>query len=110
MQSYAPSLTTFGPQTGSPDPSRRRAVLERTALSVAFAVAGTILLGLTFAATIVVPLAGRQGIVLSGHELATAARLGSIWWLFALGVVTSFGAALAMLGQVLQHLSDPLAD
>ena len=81
-------------------------VAVRSIVIAAFAVAGTVFLGLTVAATIAVPLAMRQGIALSSTELATAERLGSIWWLFAGGVVVSFGAALATLGKLLERLSD----
>jgi hypothetical protein len=81
-------------------------VVARSGLAFALAVAGTVFLGLTVAATIAVPLAMRQGIALSPTELATAERLGSIWWLFAGGVVVSFGAALATLGKLLERLGE----
>jgi len=85
------------------------AVVARSGLAFALAVAGTVFLALTVAATIAVPLAIRQGIALSPAELATAERLGSIWWLFAGGVIVSFGASLATLGKLLQRLGDSFA-
>jgi hypothetical protein len=84
-------------------------VAVRSILTAAFAVAGTVFLALTVAATIAVPLAIRQGIALSPAELATAERLGSIWWLFAGGVIVSFGASLATLGKLLQRLGESFA-
>ena len=75
------------------------------ALVLAFAVAGTVFLGLTIASPIVVPLAGRQGVALSGADLASASQLGSMWWLFAVGGFLSFGGALATLGSLMQRLA-----
>jgi hypothetical protein len=72
---------------------------------VAFAVAGTVFLGLTLASPVVVPLADRQGVMLSPADLATAQVIGSAWWLFAIGTVLSFGAALATLGNLMQRLA-----
>jgi hypothetical protein len=82
-------------------------VTAQFALLFALAIAGTILLGLTVASPIVVPLAGRQGISLSAADLATAQQVGSTWWLFATGAVLSFGAALATLGNLMQRMATP---
>jgi hypothetical protein len=75
------------------------------AILFAFAVAGTVFLGLTMASPVVVPLAGRQGVMLSPADLATAQAVGSAWWLFAAGTVLSFGAALATLGNLMQRMA-----
>jgi hypothetical protein len=107
MQSFGSTLPRLAQPSLSPRTTRIAAVAGRSALAVAFVVAGMIFLALTFAATIAVPIAGRQGLALSGLEIATADRLGSIWWLFAAGVVVTFGAALATLGRVMQGLGDP---
>ena len=72
---------------------------------VAFAIAGTVFLGLTITSPIVVPLADRQGVMLSPADLAIAQVIGSAWWLFAIGTVLSFGAALATLGNLMQRLA-----
>ena len=82
-------------------------VFAQFALIFAFAVAGTIFLGLTIASPIVVPLAGRQGVALSATDLATAGQLGSMWWLFLVGTILSFGAALATIGNFMQRLAAP---
>lgn len=81
--------------------------LAQFALIFAFAVAGTIFLGLAIASPIVVPLAGRQSVTLSPADLATAGQLGSMWWLFAIGTILSFGAALATIGNLMQRLAAP---
>jgi drug/metabolite transporter (DMT)-like permease len=70
----------------------------------AFGVAGTIFFGLTIASPVAVPAAVRRGIELSAADLATAQHLASMWWLFALGAVLSFAAALATIGNLIQHL------
>ena len=109
MQSFGSTLPRRAPPSLSPRSAWIAAVVGRSALAVAFVIAGMIFLALTFAATIAVPIAGRQGLVLSGFEVATAEHLGSIWWLFAAGVIVAFGAALATLGRVMQDLGDPSA-
>jgi hypothetical protein len=53
------------------------------------------------------PSAERQGIAVSAADIATAQRLGSLWWLFALGVLLSFGSAAATLGKLMQRLATP---
>ena len=73
----------------------------------AFGVAGTIFFGLTIASPVAVPVAVRRGIELSAVDLATAQQLASVWWLFALGAVLSFAAALATIGSLIQHLATP---
>lgn len=107
MQSFGSTLPRFALPSLSRRSARIAAVVGRSVLAMAFVVAGMIFLALTFAATIAVPIAGRQGLALSGFEVATAEHLGSIWWLFAAGVVVTFGAALATLGRVMQRLGDP---
>ena len=106
----------FAPSMAIPRLGHRRAprlatkiatVVAQFAILFAFAVAGTIFLGLTIASPIVVPLAARQDVALSAMDLATAGQLGSMWWLFALGMVFSFGAALATLGNLMQRLAAP---
>jgi hypothetical protein len=82
-------------------------VAAQFAIILAFAVAGTIFLGLTIASPVVVPLAERQGVMLSAFDLASAQLVGSAWWLFAAGTVVSFGAALATLGNLMQRLAAP---
>lgn len=77
------------------------------AIVFAFAVAGTVFLGYAIASPIVVPLAARQGVTLSGMDLATAHQLGGFWWLFAAGGVLSFGGALATLGKLMERLAAP---
>jgi hypothetical protein len=107
MQSFGSTLPRLALPTPSGRATRIAAVVGRSALAVAFVAAGMVLLALTFAATIAVPIAERQGIALSGLEIATAERLASIWWLFAAGVIVTFGAALATLGGMMQRLGDP---
>jgi hypothetical protein len=82
-------------------------VFAQFAIVFGFAVAGTIFLGLTIASPIVVPLAERQNVALSATDLATAGQLGSMWWVFALGMIFSFGAALATIGILMQRLAAP---
>ncbi|HLQ48196.1 MAG TPA: hypothetical protein VK233_04430, partial [Candidatus Dormibacteraeota bacterium] len=79
-------------------------------LLFAFGIAGTVFFGLTIASPVAVPAAARQGIELSATDLATAQQLASVWWLFALGAVLSFAAALATIGSLIQHLADPRAE
>ena len=104
----------FAPSMAIPRFGHRRAprLATKLALVVAqftaifgFAVGGTIFLGLAIASPIVVPLAGRQDVALSATDLATAGQLGSMWWLFAIGTVLSFGAALATIGNLMQRLA-----
>jgi TRAP-type C4-dicarboxylate transport system permease small subunit len=80
------------------------------ALILAFGVAGTIFLGMAIASPIVVPLASRQGVTLSTTDLATAQQLGSMWWLYAIATILSFGAALATLGNLMQRLAASARD
>ena len=82
-------------------------VFAQFALIFAFAIGGTMFLGLAIASPIVVPLAGRQAVTLSAADLATAGQLGSMWWLFAVGSVLSFGAALVTIGNLMQRLAAP---
>jgi hypothetical protein len=106
---FAPSIAT--PRLGAWRPSRHATkvatIAALTALLVAFAVAGTVFFGLTIASPVSVPAAARQGIALSAMDLATAQRLGSVWWLFAAGAVLSFGAVLVTLGNLMRRLGDP---
>ena len=88
-------------------PTRVAVVVAEVGLLVAFAVAGTVFFGLTIASPVAVPAAARQGIALSAVDLATAQHLGSIWWLFAIGTVLSFGAALVTLGNVMRRVGAP---
>ena len=87
--------------------ARVAVVVAEIALLVVFAVAGTVFFGLTIAAPVAVPAAARQGIALSAADLATAQHLGSMWWLFAIGTVLSFGAALVTLGNVMRRVGAP---
>jgi hypothetical protein len=106
---FAPTMAIprFG-HRGAPRLATKIAVVfAQFAIIFAFAVAGTIFLGLTIASPIVVPLAGRQDVALSATDVATAGQLGSMWWLFAAGMVLSFGAALATIGNVMQRLAAP---
>jgi hypothetical protein len=109
----------FAPSMAIPRFGHRRAprlaiklaiVFAQFAIVFGFAVAGTIFLGLTIASPIVVPLAARQDVALSAMDLATAGQLGSLWWLFVLGMIFSFGAALATLGNLMQRLAAPPKD
>ena len=88
-------IATFGVQFG---------------MLLGFGVAGTVFVGLTIASPVAVPAAARQGIELSAADLATAQQLASVWWLFALGAMLSFAAALATIGSLIQHLADPRAE
>ena len=109
---FAPSMAIprFGYRRAPQLATKLAVVFAQFAILVAFAVAGTVFLGLTMASPIVVPLAARQGVALSAMDLATAAQLGSTWWLFALGMIFSFGAALATLGNLMQRLAAPPKD
>lgn len=80
-------------------------VVAQFGMLFAFGVAGTIFFGLTIASPVAVPAALRRGIELSPADLATAQQLASVWWLFALGAVLSFAAALATIGSLIQHLA-----
>ncbi len=106
---FAPSIAS--PRFAAWRPTRRATkvatVLALIGLLVAFAVAGTVFFGLTIASPVSVPAAARQGIALSAADLATAQRLGSIWWVFAAGSVLSFGAAVATLGNLMRRFGDP---
>jgi hypothetical protein len=106
---FAPSMAIprFGHRRASRTSTRVVVAVGQFAIVLAFAVAGTVFLGLTIASPIVVPLAGRQGVALSGADLATAGQLGSMWWLFAIGGLVSFGGALATLGNLMQRLAAP---
>jgi hypothetical protein len=104
---FAPSmvLPRFGYRRAPRVASKVALAVAQFALIVGLAVAGTVFLGLTIASPIVVPLADRQGVVLSAADLATAQQVGSGWWIFAIGMVASFGAALATLGNLMQRLA-----
>jgi hypothetical protein len=106
---FAPSmaLPRFGHRRASPTATKIAAAAAMFAIVFAFAVAGTVFLGFVIASPIVVPLAGRQGVVLSGVDLATAHQLGSFWWLFATGGIISFGGALVTLGKMMERLGAP---
>lgn len=90
--------------------TRVATVVAQFGLLFAFGIAGTVFLGLTIASPVAVPAAMRRGIELSAADLATARQLASIWWLFALGSVLSFAAALVTVGTLIQHLADPQGD
>ena len=90
--------------------ARIATLVAQFGLLFAFGVAGTVFFGLTIASPVAVPAAARQGIELSAADLATARQLASVWWLFALGAVLSFAAALATIGSLIQHLADPRAE
>ena len=109
---FAPSMAIprFGHRRAPRLATKLAIVFAQFAIVFGFAVAGTIFLGLTIASPIVVPLAVRQDVALSAMDLATAGQLGSMWWLFALGMIFSFGAALATLGNLMQHLAAPPKD
>jgi hypothetical protein len=104
---FAPSMAIprFGHRRASRTSTRIAVAVVQFAVVLAFAVAGTVFLGLTIASPIVVPLADRQGVALSGADLAAASQLGSMWWLFAVGGFLSFGGALATLGNLMQRLA-----
>lgn len=106
---FAPTLAIprFGQRRVPRLATKLALVVAQFAILFAFAVAGTIFLGLTMASPIVVPLAGRQGVALSAADLATAQQVGSTWWLSAVGAVLTFGAALATLGNLMQRLAAP---
>jgi hypothetical protein len=82
-------------------------VAGQSAALIAFVIAGMIFIGLTIHSPIGLPSAERQGIAVSAADIATAQRLGSLWWLFALGVLHSFGGAAATLGKLMQRLATP---
>ena len=82
-------------------------VIVQTAVFAAFVAAGMIFIGLTIHSPIGLPAAERTGIAVSSADVATAERLGSLWWLFAIGVVLSFGGAVATLGKLMQRLATP---
>jgi hypothetical protein len=109
---FAPSMAIprFGHRRAPRLATKLAIVFSQFAIVFGFAVAGTIFLGLTIASPIVVPLAARQDVALSAMDLATAGQLGSMWWLFALGMIVSFGAALATLGNLMQRLAAPPKD
>jgi hypothetical protein len=106
---FAPSMAIprFGRRRASGTATKVAIAVAQFGLVLAFAVAGTVFLGLAIASPIVVPIAHRQGIALSGLDLATAHQLGSMWWLFAIGGISSFGGALATLGSMMQRLAAP---
>ncbi len=101
------AIPRFGHRRASPTATKVAVAVAQFAAVLAFAVAGTIFIGLAIASPIVVPIAHRQGLALSGMDLATARQLGSVWWLFAVGGILSFGGALATLGNLMQRLSTP---
>jgi hypothetical protein len=101
------AIPRFGHRRASRLATKVAIVVAQFAILFAFAVAGTIFLGLTMASPIVVPLADRQGVALSSADLASARQLGSMGWLFAVGAVLTFGAALATLGNLMQRLAAP---
>jgi hypothetical protein len=104
---FAPSMAIprFADRRPSPQVTKVGAVLVQVAMLVGFVVAGTIFIGLTIMSPVAVPSAQRQGLAISAADLATAQRLGSMWWLFASGVVLSFGAAVVTLGKMMQGLA-----
>ncbi|HTG41024.1 MAG TPA: hypothetical protein VK697_05355 [Methylomirabilota bacterium] len=104
---FAPSMAIprFGHGRAWRLATRVATVVAQFGLLVAFGVAGTVFFGLTIASPVAVPAAARQGIELSAADLATAQQLASVWWLFALGAVLSFAAALATIGSLIQHLA-----
>jgi len=106
---FAPSMAIprFGHRRAPRLAIKLAVVFAQFALIFGFAVAGTIFLGLTIASPIVVPLAARQDVALSTLDLATAGKLGSMWWLLAAGMVVNFAAALAMIGSLMQRLAAP---
>lgn len=106
---FAPSMAIprFGHRRASGTATKVASAVAQFALVIAFAIAGTIFLGLAIASPVVVPIAHRQGVALSGMDLATARELGSVWWLFAIGGILSFGGALATLGNLMQRLATP---
>ncbi len=109
---FAPSLAVprFGRVRAPRLAIKVATVVAQFAILFGLAVAGTIFLGLAIASPIVVPLAGRQAVTLSAADLSTAGQLGSMWWLFAVGAVVSFGAAIATLGNMMQRLAAPPRD
>jgi hypothetical protein len=109
---FAPSMAIprFGHRRAPRLATKLAIVFAQFAIVFGFAVAGTIFLGLTIASPIVVPLAARQDVALSAMDLATAGQLGSMWWLFALGMIFSFGASLATIGNLMQRLAAPPRD
>ncbi len=106
---FAPTmaLPRFGHRRASRTTTKIATAVAMFAIVFAFAIAGTVFLGYAIASPIVVPIADRQGVVLSGTDLATARQLGSYWWLFATGGILSFGGALATLGKLMEHLGAP---
>jgi hypothetical protein len=109
---FAPSMAI--PRFGHGRAWRRAARIATVGVQfgmlLGFGIAGTVFFGLTIASPVAVPAAARQGIELSAADLATAQQLASVWWLFALGAVLSFTAALATIGSLIQHLADPRED
>jgi hypothetical protein len=82
-------------------------IAGQSAALIAFIAAGMIFIGLTIHSPIGLPAAERQGIAVSTADVAAAHRLGSLWWLFGLGVVLSFGGAVATLGKLMQRMATP---
>ena len=105
---FAPSMAIprFGHRRASRTTTKVAVAIGQFAIVLAFAVAGTVFLGLTIASPVVVPIAGRQ-VIITPADLATAGQLGSTWYLFAIGGLVSFGAALATLGNLMQRLAAP---
>jgi len=104
---FAPSMAIprFGQGRAWRRATRVATVGIQLGMLFAFGVAGTVFFGLTIASPVAVPVAVRRGIELSAADLATAQHLASMWWLFALGAVLSFAAALATIGSLIQHLA-----
>ena len=104
---FAPSMAIprFGQGRAWRRATRVATVGVQFGMLLGFGVAGTVFFGLTIASPVAVPAAARQGIELSATDLATAQQLASVWWLFALGAVLSFAAALATIGSLIQHLA-----
>jgi hypothetical protein len=71
---------------------------------VAFAVIGMGFIGLAIASPVALPMAQQSRVAVSTAEIAVVQQLGSVWWLFALGVVLSFGAALATLMNLMRRM------
>ena len=114
-----PESAVFAPTMAIPRFGLRRAprlatklakLTAQFALIVAFAVAGTIFLGMAIASPIVAPLAGRQAVALSATDLATAGQLGSMWWLFAVGMVLELRPALATIGNLMRRVDPRSSD
>ena len=106
---FAPSLAVprFGLGRTAGRTMKIATIAGQSAALIAFVVAGMIFIGLTIHSPIGLQAAERQGIAVSAADVAAAQRVGSLWWLFAPGVVLSFGAAVVTLGKLMQRLGTP---